>query len=186
MPHRAGRRAKLAVSRLTEVTCTAVPAGTDAGVAYAGRIWQGSGHAWLLAPIELRSVAPDAVKNDSHLSGDGDLRFLQADALDEAEAPGLQRRPSLGAVDEYGRRLEQVRSQEPVAPSGDAPRQVELSGLLSPRRQPEISADAGSRPEAGGIVDGVAERERRDVRQQLSDSEAGALVLCDEDDRGRG
>ena len=29
VPHRAGRRAKLAVSRLTEVTCTTVPAGTE-------------------------------------------------------------------------------------------------------------------------------------------------------------
>src|ERR1043165_1504525 len=86
VPHRAERRAK-AVSRLIEVTCTTVPAGTDAGFACAGPIGRGSAHAWLLAPIELRSVAPDAVKDDGHLSGDGDLRLLEANAFDEAQAP---------------------------------------------------------------------------------------------------
>ena len=38
VPHRAGRRAKLAVNRLTEVTYTAVPAGIEpASRARAGR-----------------------------------------------------------------------------------------------------------------------------------------------------
>jgi hypothetical protein len=74
----------------------------------AGRIGRGLEHAWLLAPIELRSIAPDAVQDDRHLSGNRDLRLLEADALDEAQAPGLQRRPPLGAVDEYARGLEQI------------------------------------------------------------------------------
>ena len=47
-------------------------------------------------------------------------------------------------------------------PSGDASRQVKLSGLFAPRRQAQIGADTGSRPEARGIVDGMAEREGRD------------------------
>jgi hypothetical protein len=65
-----------------------------------GPDWVGSERAWLLTPIELGSVAPDTVQNDGHLSGDGNLRLLEANALDEAQAPGLQRRPSLGAMDE--------------------------------------------------------------------------------------
>lgn len=67
----------LAVSRLIEVTCTAVPAGTlQTSLARAGSVGS-SDRSRLLSPVELRSVAPNAVKDDGHFSGDSHLAFFR-------------------------------------------------------------------------------------------------------------
>jgi len=42
------------------------------------------------SPIELGAVGPDAVQDDSELSGDGDLGFLRSDAFGELGGPALQ------------------------------------------------------------------------------------------------
>lgn len=84
VPHRAERCAK-AISRLIEVTFTTVPAGADAGVAMHGPDWAGLRASWPFAPIELGSVAPDAVQDDLHPSGDRDLCLLEANALNEPQ-----------------------------------------------------------------------------------------------------
>jgi hypothetical protein len=70
-----------------------------------------------LAPVERRSIDPDAVENHGDLPCNGDLGFLHANSLRELHSPGLKRGPFLRPIKQNGRRFEQVASEKPVAPS---------------------------------------------------------------------
>lgn len=50
-------------------------------------------------------------------SGDGDLRLAHTDPLGEPHSPDLEGGPFLRSIKQNSRRLEQVRSEEPVAPA---------------------------------------------------------------------
>src|SRR6476659_6655121 len=50
-----------------------------------------------LAPVERRTVDPDAVENHGDLPRNSDLRFLNADSLRELHSPGLKRGPFLSS-----------------------------------------------------------------------------------------
>jgi hypothetical protein len=45
---------------------------------------------FLLAPLELDTVDPDATQNDSELAGDGGLGILDADAFGQPHTPSFQ------------------------------------------------------------------------------------------------
>ena len=71
-----------------EIADTLVPAGT---LVPPRRIsvsvsWSCGGR----SPIELGAVGPDAMQDDSELSGDGDLGFFRSDAFGELGGPALQ------------------------------------------------------------------------------------------------
>src|SRR5271165_2187084 len=70
---------------------TTVPAGTSPATSCAGDCanLRKSGRL-RLAPFERRFVDPDAMEDDGDLARDRDLRFLHADAFDQAHAPRLQ------------------------------------------------------------------------------------------------
>lgn len=73
---------EVAASRLTEVTDTAVPAGTTTGAAEpAGPDPDELLRRLLLAPFEAGPVGPDAMQDDGNLAGDCDFGLLSADAL---------------------------------------------------------------------------------------------------------
>src|SRR5271156_5957144 len=94
-----------------------------------------------LAPVERRSVDPDAVENHGNLPCNGDLRFLHANSLRELYSPGLKRRPFLRPIKQNGRRFEQVASEKPVAPSRYLASGVSFARLVAPRGKAQIGAD---------------------------------------------
>jgi hypothetical protein len=51
---------------------------------------------FLLAPLELGTVDPDAIQNDSELAGDGGFGFLDADAFGQPHTPSLHLSPKTG------------------------------------------------------------------------------------------
>jgi hypothetical protein len=97
------------------------------------------------------------VKDDGDLSGNGDLCLLHTDPLCEFHSPDFEGRPFL--IKQNGRRLEQVGSEKTVSPLRYLAPGVGFSRLVSPRRKAELGADRRGQPEAGRIVDRVAERE---------------------------
>ena len=46
---------------------------------------------FLLAPLELGTVDPDAMQNDSELAGDSGLGLLDADAFGQPHTPSFQK-----------------------------------------------------------------------------------------------
>ena len=114
---------------------------------------------WLcVAPVERRAVDPDAVKDDGDLAGNGDLRLLHTYPLCELHSPDLEGGPFFGPIKQNGRRLEQVSSEKPVAPSRYLASYVSFPRLIAPRCKAEIGADCRGRSEAGWIIDRMAER----------------------------
>src|SRR6185437_8688881 len=93
-----------------------------------------------LAPFEDGAVGPDAMEDDGKLACDRDLRFLQADAFYEADAPCLQGRPSFRSVQQHAGCFEEIGSEQPITPFRDTPGEIELSRLLAPRRKAKIGA----------------------------------------------
>src|SRR4051794_39911308 len=91
------------------------------------------------------------------LARDRHLRLLSPDPHHKSDPPSFESRPALGSMQQHTRGLEQIGSEQPIAPLRYAAVKVQLAGLFSTRRETEIGADALGRSEAGGIVDGVAE-----------------------------
>ena len=128
-------------SRFTEVTTTTVPAGhrqpggPDQELMrcdQAGFAWPQSNDVpstqmqWRITAI-FRAMATFA--------------FLRADLLRELHSPGLKRRPFLRPIKQNGRRLEQVASEKPVAPSRYLATGVSFARLVAPRGKAQIGAD---------------------------------------------
>ena len=67
-----------------EIAIAVVPAGTKDDRSLV------SESCFLLAPLELGTVDPDAMQNDSELAGDSGLGLLDADALDQPHTPSFQ------------------------------------------------------------------------------------------------
>jgi hypothetical protein len=94
---------------LTEVTATTVPAGTLQTPSRASKLgFSSSG--FLSTPFKGGAVNPDAVKDDSELSGNCDLGLFYPDALRKPQPPRLQCAPFLRPVQQDRRSLEQIRS----------------------------------------------------------------------------
>jgi hypothetical protein len=111
-----------------------------------------------VTPVERRAVDPDAVKDDGDLAGNGDLRLLHTYPLCELHSPGLKGGPFFGPIKQNGRRLEQVSSEKPVAPSRYLTSYVSFPRLVAPRGKAEIGADCRGRSEAGRVINRMAER----------------------------
>ena len=94
-----------------------------------------------LAPVERRTVDPDAMENHGDLPRNGDLRFLHADSLRELHSPGLKRGPFLRPIKQSGRRFEQVASEKAVVPSRYLATGVSFARLVAPRGKAQIGAD---------------------------------------------
>jgi len=152
-----------ACSRLVEVTATAVPAGhpgPGVGPAISGGGRRGAcGH--VFPPCEDRPVDPDAVKDHGQRPGHRDLGRLHAVAPGKAQAPGRQRAPSPGPMQQDAGRRDQICAQRAVTPSRHAAGRVGFAGPLSARDQAETGADPRRILEARGIVDPVTEGGRR-------------------------
>ena len=69
-----------------------------------------SSSGFLSIPFKGGAVDPDAVKNDSELSGNGALGLFHPDALRKPQPPRLQCAPFLRPVQQDRRGLEQIRS----------------------------------------------------------------------------
>ena len=123
-----------------------------------------------MTPLERGPVHPDAMQNDGDLARDRDLRLFHADALGEAQAPGLQRRPALGPMKQDAGSLIEVGPEQTIAPARDLAVPIQLTRLLAARCQPEVRANLSGRTEARWIIDRMAERQGRD------DADAGTLI----------
>ncbi|MEY9697582.1 hypothetical protein ABIE71_000325 [Bradyrhizobium diazoefficiens] len=112
-----------------------------------------------LTPVERRAIDPDAVEDYGDLPGDGDLCLSRANPLGKLHSRDLERRPFLRPMKQNGRRLEKVRPEKTVAPSGYLAIDVSFVRLASSRCKAQIGADAGCRSEARWIIDRMAERD---------------------------
>jgi hypothetical protein len=131
---------RTAASRNNEVTQTTVPAGHRRRGGPSREQKKASGFRWL-APFEGGAVDPDAMKDYGNLSGDSDLSLFRADPLGELHAPSFQAGPFLSSVQQHGCRLKQVGSEQSIAPARYSAVCVSLTGLIAPRREPEIGTD---------------------------------------------
>jgi pimeloyl-ACP methyl ester carboxylesterase len=107
------------------------------------------------APVERGAIDPNAVKDDGDLAGNGDLRLFHTYSLCELHSPGLEGGPFFGPIKQNGRRLEQVSSEKPVAPSRYLATCVSFPRLIAPRCKAEIGADCRDRSEAGRVIDRI-------------------------------
>src|SRR6478672_6860495 len=88
-----------ATSRLTEVTDTAVPAGTRTGAAWrCGPDWFVGLSGLFRSPFEAGAVGPDAMQDDGDLASHCNLGLFGADTLYQPKAPRFQCRPTLSTV----------------------------------------------------------------------------------------
>src|ERR687893_51559 len=102
----------------------------------------------LCRPAELAAVAQHAMENDRELAGHSDGGLPGADPPCQARPPGLQRRPARDTMEDDPGRLVQVGAQQLVAAARDVAGVVLLAGLVAPRRQADVGADAGRPGEA--------------------------------------
>lgn len=113
-----------------------------------------------LAP-KLGTVFEDGSNDHRQLPGDCDMRFLQADPLDQPEPPGLESgEPGYPGQKNVGRFVEE-RSDHPVAAFGDPTLVVNLSRLITSWRQSEINAGNARVGEPPGVVDSAHRLQRR-------------------------
>ena len=73
-----------------EIVIAVVPAGTKCFAVVEDDWSLVSDSYFLLAPLELGTVDPDAMQNDSELAGDSGLGLLDADAFGQPHTPSFQ------------------------------------------------------------------------------------------------
>jgi len=84
-------RVRSVVSRLTEVACTAIPAGTSPAAAKWSVVRSVLSGCLGLAPFEDGAIRPDAMQDDGDLACDRDFGLFHADALREATSSDPRR-----------------------------------------------------------------------------------------------
>ena len=106
-----------ASSRFNEVVTIIVPAGhrRRPGEPGRGTFELRSGHLFL-TPFERSAIDPDAMENDCDLPRDGYLGLFHSDTLGEFHSPSPDGGPLLRAVQQDSCGLEEVGSQQPIAP----------------------------------------------------------------------
>src|SRR5918993_1139722 len=89
-----------------------------------------SGRGGLLAPAKFAAIAPHPVQDDSELARHCYPGTLEALALGQADAPGLEVGPARGTGQDHGCGLIEQCAHHGVAGSGDVARAVDLAGLV--------------------------------------------------------
>jgi DNA-binding transcriptional LysR family regulator len=115
------------------------------------------------------------VKDHGQLSGESDLRLLQALAFGDPHGPGLQGGPFDHATHHDVCCLVEGTSDHLVADLADVPGAIDLAGLMLARCQAQMSADGFGSEEPGRHVDAgsVSQSDQcahaRNVRQAATD-----------------
>ena len=120
---------------------------------------RGSGR--LLAPSERSAIDPDAVQDDGQFASNRNLRLLHAIAFGQPQPPSFQRAPAPRRKEQNTGRLEEIRSQQTIAPSRDLTDGVHFAQLLASRREAQIGTHGCCISEARRVVDGMAEGQCR-------------------------
>lgn len=104
--------------------------------------------------LGLSAIGPDGMEDDSHFASDGNRRPLAPMRLACLQPPALECRTSPDDGQQDVRGLEQISLNLVVAALGDGASAIDLTGLITSRRQAEIGANVGGMSEASGVVDG--------------------------------
>jgi len=95
----------------------------------------------LSVPLERRAAGPHAMQDDGKLAGNRHRCLFRANAFAKGLAPGLQpawpRRPT----EQHFGCLEQKAAHHAISAFGDAPRAIDLAGLVAGRRHAEVGCN---------------------------------------------
>lgn len=101
------------------------------------------------------------MQNDGKFPSNSDLRLFHSVAFGQPKAPSLERAPTLRAMEQDTGRLEEIRSQQTIAPSRDLTDSVRLPGLLTSWCQSQIGTYGCRTSKARRVVNGMAEGQCR-------------------------